>query len=69
MRAHVNLNGLNGLMVRVKNRNMENWSAHWFGLTDLNKTMGKICGRKHSKRYTADGILLLSLMRTIFNYC
>ena len=36
---------LNGLMVHVKNRKMENRSAHWFGLTDLNKTMGKMCGR------------------------
>ena len=30
--AHVNLNGL---MVHVKNRKMENRLAHWFGLTDL----------------------------------
>ena len=38
--AHVNLNGLS---VHVKNRKMVNRSVHWFGLTDLNKTMGKIC--------------------------
>ena len=31
--AHVNLNGR---MVHVKNRKMENRPAHWFGLTDLN---------------------------------
>ena len=51
--AHVNLNGL---MVHMKNRKMENWPAHWFGLTDLIKTMGKMCGRKNSKRYIADEI-------------
>ena len=45
--THVNLNGLS---VHVKNRKMENWSIHWFELTDLNKTMRKMCGRKNSKR-------------------
>ena len=44
--AHVNLNGL---MVHVKNRKMENRSAHWFGLTDLNKTMGKCAAGKKAK--------------------
>ena len=44
--AHVNLNGLG---VHVKNRKMENRSVHWFGLTNLNKTMGKMCGRLNSK--------------------
>ena len=44
--AHVNRNGLS---VHVKNRKMENRSVHWFGLTDLNKTMEKTCGRLHSK--------------------
>ena len=37
--AHVNLGGL---MVHVKNKKMENRPEHWFGLTDLNKTMGKM---------------------------
>ena len=37
--ARVNLNRL---MVHVKNRKMENTSAHWFGLTDLNKTRGEM---------------------------
>ena len=45
--AHVNLNGLS---VHVKNRKQVNRSVHWFELTDLNKTMGKMCGRKNSKR-------------------
>ena len=45
--AHVNHNGL---IVHVKNRKMENRSVHWFGLTDLNKTMGKMCCRKNIKR-------------------
>ena len=51
--VHVNLNGL---MVHVKNRKMENRSAHWFGLTDLNKTIGKCAAGKKSKRYIADEI-------------
>ena len=41
---------VNGLSVHVKNRKMENRSVHWFGLTDLNKTMRKMCGRKKSIR-------------------
>ena len=45
--AHVNFNGV---MLHVKNRKVENLSAHWFGLTDLNKTIKKMCGRKISKR-------------------
>ena len=44
--AHVNLNGLS---VHVKNRKMENWSVHWFGLTDLNKTIGKFATGKIAK--------------------
>ena len=39
-----------GLSVHVKNRKMENRSVHWFGLSDLNKAMGKMCGLKNSKR-------------------
>ena len=39
---------LNGLSVHVKNRTMENRSVNWFGLTDLNKTLGKMYGRKNS---------------------
>ena len=44
--AHVNHNGL---IVHVKNRKMENLSAHWFGLTDLNKTMGQSATGKIAK--------------------
>ena len=40
---------LNGLSVHVKNRKMENRSVHKFRLTDLNKTMGKMCDRLNSK--------------------
>ena len=61
--AHVNLNGL---MVNVKNRKMKNRSAHWFGSTDLNKTIWKMCGKKNSKRQIADEILLLSLNTQYF---
>ena len=44
--GHININGLS---VHVKNRKMENRSVQWFGLTDFNKTMGKICNRLNSK--------------------
>ena len=44
--AHVNLNGL---MVHVKKRKMENRPAHWFGLTDLNKTKRKCAAGKIAK--------------------
>ena len=44
--THVNLNGL---IVRVKKRKMENRSVHWFCLTHLNKSVGKMCGSKNSK--------------------
>ena len=42
----VNLNGKCG---PVKNLKINNQSVHWFGLTELNKTMGRICGMKNSK--------------------
>ena len=45
--AHVKLNGLS---VHVKNRKMDNRSVHWFGLTDLNKTLGKCAAEKNSKK-------------------
>ena len=41
--VHVDLNGLS---VHMKNRTMEYRSVHWFGLTDLNETMRKICAGK-----------------------
>ena len=44
--AHVNLNRLS---VHVKNRKKENRSVPWFGLTDLNTKMGKMCSRLNSK--------------------
>ena len=44
--AHENLNVL---IVHVKNMKMKNHSAHWFGLTDLNKTMGKCAAGKIAK--------------------
>ena len=42
----VNLNGMN---VHVKNWKVKIWSVHWFGLTELNKTMGRMYGRKIAK--------------------
>ena len=55
---HVNLSEL---IVHVKNRKMKNLSVHWFGLTDLYKTMGKMCSRKNSKTSIGDEVLPLSL--------
>ena len=45
--ACVNLNKLN---VHMKNLKMKNPPAHWFGLTELNKTMGIMCGRNSSEK-------------------
>ena len=60
--THVNL-------AREK-QEMENLSVHWFGLTDLNKTIGKMCSRKNIKTLIGDEILPLSLNTLFFfNYC
>ena len=42
----VNLNKKN---VHVKNLKIKRQPLHWFGLTELNKTMGIMCGRNSSK--------------------
>ena len=42
----VNLNKMN---VHVKNLKIKRQPVHWFGLTELNKTMGIMCGRNSSK--------------------
>ena len=42
----VNLNKLN---VHVKNLKIKRQAVHWFGLTELNKTMGIMCGRNSSE--------------------
>ena len=44
--TRVNLNKLN---VHVKNLKIKRQSVHWFGLTELNKTMGIMCGRNGSE--------------------
>ena len=38
----VNLHKIN---VHVKNLKINRQPVHWFGLTELNETMGIICGR------------------------
>ena len=38
----VNLNKMN---VHVKNLKIKRQPVHWFGLTELNKTMAIMCGR------------------------
>ena len=42
----VNLNKMN---VHVKNLKIKRQPVHWFGLTELNKTMGIMCGRNSSE--------------------
>ena len=61
--SHVNFNGLS---VHMKNRKMEKRSVHRFLLTHLNKSMGKMCGRKNSKTLTDDEIFPLSFNTQYF---
>ena len=42
----VNLNKMN---VHVKNLKIKRQPVHWFALTELNKTMGIMCGRSSSE--------------------
>ena len=44
--TRVNLNKMN---VHVKNLKIKRQPVHWFGLTELIKTMGIMCGRNSSK--------------------
>ena len=44
--ARANLNKMN---LHVKNLKIKRQPVYWFGLTELNKTMGKMCGRNGSK--------------------
>ena len=44
--ACVNLDKMN---VHVKNLKIKRQPVHWFGLTELNKTMGIMCGRNSSE--------------------
>ena len=40
---------LNELNVHVNNLKIKRQSVHWFGLTELNETMGIMCGRNSRK--------------------
>ena len=42
----VNLNKMN---VHMKNLKIKRQPVHWFGLTELNKTIGIMCGRNSSE--------------------
>ena len=42
----VNLNKMN---VHVKNLKIKGQPVHWLGLTELNKTIGIMCGRNSSE--------------------
>ena len=59
----VNLNKMN---VHVKNLKLKRQPARWFRLTELNKTMGIMCGRKSSESKIADKFLKLSLNAQYF---
>ena len=41
---------LNKMNVHVKNLKIKRQPVHWFGLTELNKTMGIMFGRNSSER-------------------
>ena len=47
---------LNKTDVYVKNLKIKRQPVHWFGLTELNETMGIMCGSKSSETQIADGI-------------
>ena len=49
----VNLNKMNALEKLENNKQ----PVHWFGLTELNKTMGIMCSRNISEKQIADEIL------------
>ena len=40
---------INKMSVHVKYLKIKRQSVHWFGLTELNKTMGIMCGKNSSK--------------------
>ena len=48
---------LNKMDVHVKNLKIKRQSKHLFGLTELNETMGIMCGRNSSETLIADEIL------------
>ena len=50
----VNLNSIN---VHVKNLIIKGQPVHWFGLTELNETMGIMCGWNSSETLIVDEIL------------
>ena len=52
--TRVNLNKMN---VHVKNLKIKRQPVHWFGLTELNKTMEIMCGKNGSETKIADEIL------------
>ena len=48
---------LNKMDVHLKNVKIKRQPVHWFKLTELNKTMGIMCGRNSSETYIADEML------------
>ena len=48
---------LNEMNVHVENLNVKRQPVHWFGLTELNKTMGLKCGRNSRETFIADEIV------------
>ena len=48
---------LNKMNVHVKNLKIKRQPLHWFGLTELNKTMGIMCGRNSGETQITNEIL------------
>ena len=47
---------LNKMNVHLKLLKIKIQPVHWFGLTELNKTMGIVCGRNSSGLLIADEV-------------
>ena len=45
----ITFENLNEKNVHVENLQMKRQPVHWFGLTELNETMGIMCGRNSSE--------------------
>ena len=47
---------LNKMNVHLKLLKIKIQPIHWFGLTELNKTMGIVCGRNSTETLIADEV-------------
>ena len=51
------MSNLNKMNVHGENLKIKIQPVHWFRLTELNETMGIMCGRNSSETLIANGIL------------